>query len=94
MNNKMPELIIDDGNVTDVSAEIIAALMNSRVLPHDVSQETFVKWMKIVERHLRREADLAIIELENTKAALPKCEICGGDAMHHFYHPDDGEVER
>jgi hypothetical protein len=51
----MNDFIINETNIKDFSAEIIAALMNMRVLPHDVPIETFDKWASIVERQIRAE---------------------------------------
>ena len=52
----MTDLIINETNIKDFSAEIIAALMNMRILPHDVPGETFDKWISIVEKQIRYEA--------------------------------------
>jgi hypothetical protein len=51
----MTDIIINESNVKDICAEIIAALMNMRVLPHDVPIETFDKWASIVEKQIRSE---------------------------------------
>jgi hypothetical protein len=59
-NNKertiMNDFIINESNVKDICAEIIAGLMNMRVLPHDVTGETFERWTSIVEKQIRYEA--------------------------------------
>lgn len=81
----MNDFIINESNVKDICAEIIAGLMNMRVLPHDVPGETFDKWTSIVEKQIRYEAQY----LQDQKELVPKCEICGGTMMEHFYHPPE-----
>jgi hypothetical protein len=85
----MNNLIINETNVGDISAEIIASLMNLHILPHDVSQETFDKWMGVVEKTLRYEEQYIRNEAEEAQKSLPVCEICGGVGMEHFYHPSE-----
>jgi len=81
----MTDLIINESNIKDFSAEIIAALMNMRVIPHDVPIETFDKWASIVERQIRAEEQY----LREQREIVSKCEICGGTMMEHFYHPPE-----
>jgi len=89
----MNDLIINETNVGDISAEIIASLMNLHILPHDVPQETFDKWMGVVEKTLRYEEQYNRNQAEEARKSLPVCEICGGVGMEHFYHPSENEDE-
>ena len=56
LDNKMNDFIINEKNIKDICVEIIAALVNMRVLPHDVPVETFDKWTSIIEKQIRYEA--------------------------------------
>ena len=68
----MNDFIINESNVKDICAEIIAGLMNMRVLPHDVPQETFDKWMGVVEKTLRYEEQYNRNQAEEARRAYKK----------------------
>jgi hypothetical protein len=74
----MNDLIINETNVGDISAEIIASLMNLHILPHDVPQETFDKWMGVVERTLRHEEqhtrEQIMTRTEQLNDVIERCE--------------------
>jgi len=89
----MNDLIINETNVGEISAEIIASLVNLHILPYDVPQETFDKWMGVVEKTLRYEEQYIRNQAEEGRKSLPVCEICGGVGMEHFYHPSENEDE-
>jgi len=68
----MNDLIINETNVGEISAEIIASLMNLHILPHDVPQETFDKWMGVVEKTLRYEEQYNRNQAEEARRAYKK----------------------
>ena len=78
----MNDLIINETNVGDISAEIIASLVNLHILPHDVPQETFDKWMGVVEKtlryelqNLRQENKQLILERESLRREITELEL-------------------